>query len=140
MKDRLHAIVYVSSAVHLPTVDELEHLLKRARERNLESAVTGLLLYGGGNFMQYIEGPHAALLHVYRIIQADPLHTGLIELMDDPVPTREFGGWSLAYRVTEMPDFIALSAARWRQQGGQALTPGKALLRKVWAGPLGDKR
>ena len=53
----LDSLVYVSSAVKLLRPEEIEYLLTRARERNEEYGITGVLLYIGGNFMQYIEGP-----------------------------------------------------------------------------------
>ncbi len=94
---RLHAIIYVSSAVHVPAPHEIEHLLRRARERNARAGVTGLLLNDAGHFMQYIEGPPEALLPIYDIILADPLHHRIRELMSDSIGEREFDGWTMAY-------------------------------------------
>ena len=51
----LESLVYVSSAVRLLNLEEIGYLLRRARERNTEYGITGVLLYVGGNFMQYIE-------------------------------------------------------------------------------------
>src|SRR5471030_38236 len=93
----LNAIVYVSSAVQPVHRDDLDALLARARVRNLAEQVTGLLLYCEGSFIQYLEGPPAALLRIYASINKDPLHHGIIELLNDPVATREFDGWSMAY-------------------------------------------
>jgi Sensors of blue-light using FAD len=52
----LRTIVYVSSATHRLSEAEMEALLLDARERNQRHGITGILLYGEGNFMQCIEG------------------------------------------------------------------------------------
>ena len=94
----LESIVYVSSATRLLSLDEIQHLLSRSRDRNLQHGVTGVLLYVGGNFMQYIEGPAAGLNVIYRIIQQDELHSGIIEVSREAVEQRQFGDWSMALR------------------------------------------
>jgi len=77
----LHSIVYVSTANGHLTLEEIEYLLERARERNKEYGITGVLLHINRGFMQYLEGPSEALQVIYKIIQDDPQHTGLIELV-----------------------------------------------------------
>jgi hypothetical protein len=135
--ESLESLVYVSSAVHPTTDEQLLHLLERARSRNARCRVTGLLLFDAGNFMQYIEGPNDGLIEVYDHIQRDPLHTGLIELCRGPVNQRAFGDWTMAARVfsptgqvrnvlcdtDQSFDFVPLAAA-----------PGSAgvLLRGFW--------
>jgi len=94
----LHALLYVSSAAHLLAPAEIEHLLDRARARNVREQVTGVLLYSHGNFMQYIEGPAAGIATVYQAIKADRLHHGIIELMREPIAEREFADWTMAFR------------------------------------------
>ena len=49
---KLQALVYVSSAVTKLTPDQVEYLLTRARNRNAQYGVTGVLLYIGGNIEQ----------------------------------------------------------------------------------------
>lgn len=99
----LHSLVYVSSANGDVTDDCLRHLLERAQARNALHAVTGLLLYDSGNFMQYIEGPADGLSIVYGHIQRDPLHTGIIELCWEEPTERAFIGWSMRARVLNAP-------------------------------------
>ena len=94
----LHALVYVSSASHRVTAPEINHLLERARARNAQEHVTGVLLYSHGNFMQYLEGPAAGMAKVYEAIRADKLHHGIIELLREPIVSREFADWSMAFR------------------------------------------
>jgi hypothetical protein len=94
----LHAIVYVSTANHLLSAEELNHLLSRARLRNEQERVTGVLLYSHGNFMQYLEGSAVGVSTIYEVIKADRMHHGIVELLNEPIQTREFAEWSMAFR------------------------------------------
>ncbi len=98
----LESLVYVSSAVRPVSEARLRHVLERARWRNKRCDVTGLLLFDAGNFMQYIEGPHAGLSEVYEHIRRDDLHTGLIELCREPTSDRVFGDWDMAASVFDL--------------------------------------
>ena len=95
----LFAIVYVSMAARQLSLNELTHLQERAQQRNAQQDVTGVLLYSEGAFMQYLEGPVPGLTNVYDVIKADPQHFGIIDLVREPISQREFGGWSMAFRV-----------------------------------------
>jgi Sensors of blue-light using FAD len=131
----LQAIVYVSAATHLLAPAEIDHLLRRARERNAEAGVTGLLLYSDGSFMQYIEGPRDELQCIYAIILKDPLHHHIEELLVEPIAAREFADWSMAYRQEMLPRFMK-PPGWWQTTGGVTREPigqGKDLLRSVWA-------
>jgi len=102
----MESIVYVSSAVRLLSLEEVGYLLARARERNEEYGVTGVLLYIGGNFMQYIEGPKGSLDVIYRIIQEDKLHTGIILVSREPIEDRQFGDWSMAFQTKAFEGYV----------------------------------
>ncbi len=105
-ESNLESIVYVSSAVRLLSLDEIGHLLTRARERNKEYGVTGVLLYIGGNFMQYIEGPKESLDTIYEIIRNDEKHTGIIEVSREPPEKRQFGDWSMAFQTRDLEGYV----------------------------------
>ena len=108
----LESIVYVSSAVRLLSLEEIGHLLSRARERNREYSVTGVLLYIGGNFMQYIEGPRESLDVIYKIIQQDKLHTGIIQISREAAEGRQFGDWSMAFQTREHEGYVGSPSER----------------------------
>jgi hypothetical protein len=108
----LESIVYVSSAVRLLNIEEIGHLLNRARERNKEYGVTGVLLYIGGNFMQYIEGPTANLDIIYSIIQRDENHTGLILVSRETIENRQFGDWSMGFQTKEFEGYVGSPSER----------------------------
>ncbi len=115
---KLLAIVYVSKAARPVTQDDLLHILEGARRRNVEEGITGVLLYADGYFMQYMEGPEAGLQKVYAIIKTHPLHYGLVSLVREPIPARQFAEWSMSCHVvgaggeTSLSEHYGLLASR----------------------------
>ena len=97
----LKSLVYVSSATSNLSQAEIDHLLLSARGRNEKYNVTGVLMYIGGNFMQYIEGTVENVELIYEIIKASPLHHGLIQLLYRPIECRDFKDWEMAYCTKE---------------------------------------
>ena len=91
------SLTYVSSATTFLNPTELLALLNRARTNNVALGLTGMLLYKDGNFMQVLEGEEAPLRQLYTKIIKDPRHSGLIKLLDQPIETRQFPSWSMAF-------------------------------------------
>lgn len=134
----LKALVYVSSAAYELSDEKIKHILGRARDRNIEHHVTGVLLFIGGNFMQYIEGPADELDLIYSIIKADPDHKGLIELMHHAIEARDFSSWSMAYctknRAVLVGDQNDQQILGGKLGGGAYMeTPARILLRNFWS-------
>ena len=67
----LHAIAYASEArADLQTTD-LDRLLADATAFNRVAGVTGVLMFDGSRFLQYLEGPEDGIDSVYqRIVNA----------------------------------------------------------------------
>ncbi len=98
--NELISLMYVSITTHEPSPEDIDHLLTKAVARNKEQDVTGVLLYRAGFFMQYIEGPERGMGIVYKAIQEDLLHTGIIELLCEPTTYRRFPDWAMAYKAS----------------------------------------
>jgi Sensors of blue-light using FAD len=134
----LHSIAYVSSAVNMFSESELELLLQQVRQRNIELEITGLLLYSTGNFMQYLEGGRAGVQSVFASIARDPRHRRVVTIMDEPIQTREFSEWAMAFRNVDAPTWLNLSRSWWNPEPGprepqQVLGQGHKILRTFWA-------
>ncbi len=97
-------IAYVSSATVSFSKPMLDALLKRSRDRNTRMEITGMLLYGDGNFMQVIEGPEEKVRSLFRVIAKDPRHKDVFTLFEEPLEVREFSDWSMAYHDVEGED------------------------------------
>ena len=109
----LSAIAYVSSAIHLCSEAELEHLLISARAFNANAKVTGVLLYDEGSFFQYFEGPSQGVVEVYDRIKASPLHRGIIQLLNHPIERREFPSWQMGFAHAPKSLILSLAQASW---------------------------
>lgn len=91
-------LVYVSAAVAPFGPDDLLDLLVKARQKNDQWQITGMLLYKDGNFMQVLEGEEPAVRQLFNTIEQDPRHRGSIVLMEESVDERLFGKWSMGFR------------------------------------------
>lgn len=96
-----------------------------------------MLLHGGGNFMQYLEGSPDKVNFIYKIIVADKQHYDIIEMIREPITTREFGGWSMAYHSPVKNAHVGSSANRAMielglDQARSDLSDGRVLLQGFW--------
>jgi hypothetical protein len=107
----LLSIIYVSSAVSPFSDVELESLLVDARAFNKAKAITGVLLYADGNFMQCLEGPVDSVLRAYDRIKASHRHKDLIEFNRATIDARSFDSWEMGLLRPTKTEFISISNA-----------------------------
>ncbi len=100
----MYYMVYVSSASHLMSADELMAILTVSRIRNTMNNVTGMLLYKDGSFMQVLEGEEAAITKTFDRIGKDSRHRGIIILCKEKADSRSFDGWSMGFRSVNNAD------------------------------------
>jgi hypothetical protein len=104
-----YSIVYVSTAIADFGEADLLQLLKQAHGFNERAGITGVLMYGGGRFVQVLEGCPAAVRSLYARIAADPRHGRLEVLADGPVARRDFNGWHMSFSPPPPGDFTQLA-------------------------------
>lgn len=92
-----YSIVYISTAIVEFGEAALLQLLKQSRGFNERAGITGVLMYGGGRFVQVLEGCPAAVRCLYARIAADPRHGRLEKLADGLVPRREYKEWYMSF-------------------------------------------
>ena len=92
------SLIYVSSATHLLSEEELLDLLQLSRRKNEEAEITGMLLYKGGNFLQVIEGSEEAVTRLYQKLLKDPRHSQIMLLSKEPLKERQFPDWSMGFQ------------------------------------------
>ncbi len=73
-------LLYVSRAVDKDSTRLIESILEASRSHNIGNGITGVLCYGGGVFLQAIEGGRAAVNTLYNHIVADKRHTDVVLL------------------------------------------------------------
>jgi hypothetical protein len=87
-------LLYCSRAVD-PSPDVIESILAKARHHNPACGITGILCYGGGIFLQAIEGGRMQVSDLYGHIQRDPRHKDVALLHYEEITERRFGGWTM---------------------------------------------
>ena len=91
-------LIYVSSATKEMTESDLLELLKKARERNAEKNITGMLLYANQNFIQILEGDSDDVLDIYHRILNDTRNTGNIIIQKKAIADRSFPDWTMGFK------------------------------------------
>ena len=77
-------------------------IIKTARAFNASHGITGVLLFDGERFCQYIEGAPATLDALVERIRQDPRHQGVTTLMHEPLAQgRRYPNWSMAFSDVE---------------------------------------
>jgi hypothetical protein len=104
-----YSIVYISTAIADFGEADLLQLLKRARGFNERAGITGVLMYGGGRFVQVLEGCPTAVRCLYARIEADPRHGCLEVLANGFVERRDFSGWHMSFAPPPAGDFYTLA-------------------------------
>lgn len=87
-------LLYASRAVDTSS-DAIESILHQSRDHNPHCGVTGVLCYGGGIFLQAIEGGRMAISDLYGHIQRDPRHKDVVLLHYEEISERRFAGWTM---------------------------------------------
>ena len=87
-------LLYASRAVD-PTPEAIETILAQSRHSNPTCGITGILCYGGGIFLQAIEGGRMAVSELYGHIQKDKRHKDVVLLHYEEIMERRFGGWTM---------------------------------------------
>ncbi|GGJ42460.1 hypothetical protein GCM10011393_10660 [Sphingopyxis bauzanensis] len=119
----LRALLYISDTLlpHHTAARELATIVAVSRRNNFARQITGALMVTERHFVQFLEGPDAALEALLAKLHADGRHQNLRVLSDDRARSRHFGHWSLAYcgPQTFLADFID-DAMRTGRGGAQA--------------------
>jgi hypothetical protein len=89
-------LLYASRAVDA-SPQAIEDILTQSRQYNPACGITGILCYGGGIFLQAIEGGRAAISELYGHIQRDARHQDVVLLHYEEVDERRYGGWTMGH-------------------------------------------
>ncbi len=87
-------LLYASRAVDT-SVEAIDAILTHSRQSNPACGITGILCYGGGIFLQAIEGGRMAVSDLFGHIQKDVRHKDVVLLHYEEIAERRFGGWSM---------------------------------------------
>ncbi len=87
-------LLYCSRAVDTSPA-AIESILAQSRQHNPITGITGILCYGGGIFLQAIEGGRMPVSELFGHIQKDARHKDVALLHYEEITERRFGGWTM---------------------------------------------
>lgn len=80
----MHRILYLSQMAPGKAHEVFGAICLRARARNRQLGVSGVLVFDGQRFCQFLQGPAAEVQALMATIARDPRHHGIVMLMDEP--------------------------------------------------------
>ncbi len=87
-------LLYASRALDTRP-EAIDGILSQSRQYNPTCGITGILCYGGGIFLQAIEGGRMAVSELYGHIQRDKRHSDVALLLYEEITERRFSGWTM---------------------------------------------
>lgn len=107
----LSMLIYVSR-VKMTGMDaeaEVARIAARSAERNVAAGVTGALIFTESYFAQLLEGRLWRLDQLFSRLSVDHRHSEIRVLRREPISTRRFSDWSMAYagRASYCNRFVA---------------------------------
>lgn len=116
----IRAVVYASEAISeiaaggLGQADgRLCAIIDDAARFNRDAGVTGVLLFDGERFLQYLEGPEDGLSVAYSRVVGARSHTALVELQRGRVGTRRMPFWPMRWLPVQAQELTQMARADW---------------------------
>lgn len=101
-------------------------IIRVARSRNRSLHLTGILIFDGDRFFQYLEGVKQHVMEIVESIRVDPRHREMQTIVDgEKQAPRFFPTWSMAYALTTDENLL-MHISLQREAG-----LGEALLRCI---------
>jgi hypothetical protein len=88
-------LIYLSHATQRLSMRDTMAIVDAASVKNAERGLTGLLCYGGGYFLQVIEGEGDVVSEAFCRIARDERHEGIRLIDFSIIAARRFDDWSM---------------------------------------------
>lgn len=109
----MQALVFISAAAQDLSEYALSRLVADAIRSNHATGVTGVMLFDGGRFLVYMEGPAPGLkAALARTVEATS-HSEIVELAKGRVHLRRFPRWSMRCFPISPDELRMLVRADW---------------------------
>jgi hypothetical protein len=97
-----YEFIYTSKLADSAHPSCVADIVKIARNFNSQHDITGVLIFDGAHFCQYLEGPQHAVLKLIAQIEKDARHTDFnIKYHGEFKSSRRFAGRPLAYALDD---------------------------------------
>ena len=91
----LFHLIYVSRATDIFSVKGIELIQHVSQVNNKQLGVTGILIYGCGRFMQFLEGTKENVNKIFFAIKNDSRHHHIDILRQEIIAARQFEDWHM---------------------------------------------
>lgn len=96
-----HTICYVSKLAEGYTEDDVNHIFEATQKNNRKENITGILLFGFGNFFQVLEGDKTQVETLFNTIAEDPRHDKIETLIHHDIELPIFANYSSTFNVVK---------------------------------------
>jgi hypothetical protein len=97
------------------SVVHVKDILQSSRRNNPALGITGVLVHGGGQFMQILEGPEREVLRLYVKIMEDSRNANCQIIHISPANDRMFKEWSMGVIESDPLKFQHIMELRSRR-------------------------
>ena len=120
--DLLECFLYQSKLAPGVDVTCVAQIVKNARASNETAQITGILVFDGEYFCQYIEGPSYQIRELMASITKDQRHTDFRPLLHlERQAHRRFSKWTMAYHLVDDAEVLEGIATRHGEDALKAL-------------------
>ena len=109
----IRALVYVSQKSERLSGHSLSALVAGAAQFNATVGVTGILLFDGQRFLQYLEGPQEGIEAAFSRVRDAKSHGELMVLANGIVGSRFFPSWSMTLIGADRSRLGHIASADW---------------------------
>lgn len=102
----VRSVAYVSQAVGQWNDDDFEGLLETSRRRNTDDAISGLLIFCRGYFLQVVEGADEQVSGLIERIRADQRHSDIEMIYESDIDDRVFPQWSMGFEKVDSETLV----------------------------------
>lgn len=121
-------LIYHSTALVEEGSDASRRILHASLRNNEAQAITGFLHREDDIFLQYIEGPAAAIESLWALLRTDRRHTGVTLVTWKPLLMRRFSTWTMGYTSRDAISFREYLEGESGKSDLSDVTPDEALV------------
>ena len=108
VRESVFHLVYVSTATVCFSQPQLLGLLAKAKGKNLQIGVTGLLIHKDGRFVQVLEGDEPVVRELFEVIRRDDRHQNVTLILAEEIAERQFVDWSMGFHDLKDSDLLGM--------------------------------
>ena len=103
----IHQLIYASTATVKMDFSQVKDISSRASRNNERYGISGLLVYGGGYFLQILEGRQKEINELYFKVAGDERHKNICLLDYENIAIQRYGKWAMGCLVLEGNDKVS---------------------------------